>query len=104
MIFRAFRDSSGFLFLSAETFPDIPEKFPVQEQVEDEQGGEKQARGIVHGYPLVAGDTQVGSPAAAPPSAFRENEIQDKPGDEGRDERNQAADINKCVDGYASHK
>ena len=104
MLFRALRDPAGLLFLSAETFPDMPEKFPVQEQVEDEQGSEQQARGIVHGYPLVAGDTQVVSPAAAPPSAFRENEIQDKPEDEGRDERNQAADINKCVDSYASHK
>jgi hypothetical protein len=78
-------------------------KPPVQEQVEDEQGGEQQARVIVYGYPLVAGDTQIGSPPAASPSAFRKNEIQDKPGDEGRDERNQAADINNCVEGYASH-
>ena len=104
MLFRALRDPAGLLFLSAETFPDMPEKFPVQEQVEDEQGSEQQARGIVHGYPLVAGDTQVGSPAAAPPSAFRENEIQDKPGYERRHECDQAADINKCVDSYASHK
>jgi hypothetical protein len=57
MLFLAFRYPSGLLFLSAEAFPDIPEKFQVQEQVEDEQGGEQQARVIVHGYPLVAGDT-----------------------------------------------
>jgi hypothetical protein len=57
MLFQAFRYPSGLLFLSAEAFPDIPEKFQVQEQVEDEQGGEQQARVIVHGYPLVAGDT-----------------------------------------------
>jgi len=49
----------------------------VQEQVDDEQGGKNKAYIIVHGYPLVAGDTQVGGPAAAPPSALWKNEIQE---------------------------
>jgi hypothetical protein len=51
-----------FTFLFAfrnETFPDIPEKHPVQDKVDDQQSSEYQARVIMHGYPLVAGDTKI---------------------------------------------
>jgi hypothetical protein len=60
----------GFTFLFVfrnETFPDIPEKHPVQDKVDDQQSSEYQARVIMHGYPLVTGDAKVSSPAASPP-------------------------------------
>ena len=79
----------------------MPEKFPVQEQVEDEQGGEHEARVIMHRHPLVAGNTKIGCPAAPPSAAFRENEIEHKPTDQGRDECDQAADVYESVDSNA---
>ena len=82
----------------------MPEKFPVQEQVNDEQGSEHEARVVVHRDPLVAENTQIGCPTAPPSSAFRENEIEHKPGDQRRDECDQATDVDKRVNGYAFHK
>jgi hypothetical protein len=37
----------------------MAEKFPVQEQVNYEQGGKYQARVIMHGHPLVFGYPKV---------------------------------------------
>ena len=59
----------------------MPEKFPVQEQVDDEKRYEHKTGVIVQRYPLVAGDAKIHCPAAAPPAAFREKEIDDKTGD-----------------------
>lgn len=82
----------------------MPEKFPVQEHVDDEQGGEHEARVIVHRYPLVACNTKIGCPAASPSAAFREDEIEHQPGDKRWDECDQAADIDDCIDGDAFHE
>jgi len=37
----------------------MPEKFPVQEQVDDEQCGKGKARIIMHRDPLAAGDAKI---------------------------------------------
>jgi hypothetical protein len=58
----------------------MAEKFPVQEQVDDQKGSKYQARVIMHGRPLVFGYPKVRQPAAAPPATFWKHEIQDKPG------------------------
>jgi hypothetical protein len=95
---------SRFFWSRLETLPDIPEIHPVEEQVDDEQGGEYQAPVIVHGDPLVAGDAEIRSPAASPSTTFRENEKKHKPGHQGWDERYQAADIDQGIDSDASHE
>ena len=79
----------------------MPEKLPVQEQVEDKKGRKHEARVVVHRDPLVAGNPQIGCPAATSSSAFREYEIEHKPGDQRWDEGDQAADIDECIDGDA---
>lgn len=79
----------------------MAEKLPVKEQVDNQQDSKCQARVIVHCDPLVSWYAKVSNPAAPPSAAFRENEIQHKPGDQRRDEGDQAANIDKCVDGYA---
>ena len=84
---------SRFFCTWLETLPDIPEIHPVEEQVDDEQGGECQAPVIVHIQPLVAGKTKIGSPVSAPSAAGWKEEEQYQPGYQRRDERDQAADI-----------
>ena len=81
----------------------MPEKFPVQEQVNDEQGSEHEARVVVHRDPLVAENTKISCPAASPSAAFREDEIKHKSGDQRWDECDQATDIDDCIDGDAFH-
>ena len=71
----------------------------MQEQVDDEQGGKHEAYIIVHRDPLVTGDTKAGRPAA-PESSFRQDKIEDKSGDQRRDERDKASDVHECIDGY----
>jgi hypothetical protein len=72
--------------------------------VEYEQSGERKARVIVHIQPLVLGNTQIGSPASAPPATGWKEEEQYQPGDQRWDERYQAADIDQRVDGDAFHE
>jgi hypothetical protein len=62
------------------------------------QSGEREARVIVYSEPLVAGNTKSRYPAAPQATSFRENEIKDKPGDQRRDEGDQAPDIDKYID------
>ena len=57
----------------------------------------------MHRQPLGAGDVEIRRPSAAPTATGRQDEIQDKPGDKGRDEGDQASDIHKCIDGYPFH-
>jgi hypothetical protein len=99
-----FLRSLALLFsFRVQSLVDMAEKFPVQEQVDNEQGGKYQTGVIMHGHPLVFGYPKVRQPAAASPATFRKHEIQDKPGNERRDERDKAADVHKCVDGNAFH-
>lgn len=66
LVFRkVFKKSSFYrsvLFLSCKVPDNVPEKLPVQEQVDDTQGGEHEARVVVHRNPLVAGNTGIGRP------------------------------------------
>lgn len=81
----------------------MPEELPVQQQVDDEQGGEYKTRDIVIQDPVVPGNPHSGNPTASPPSAGRKVEIEHKSGDKRWDERDQAADIDQCIDGDALH-
>jgi hypothetical protein len=83
---------------------DNPEKLPVQQQVDDKQGGEHQARIIVHRDPLVPGNAEIGRPVATPSAVGRQEQVQDQPRDECRDERDQASDIHEGIDSDAFHK
>ncbi len=73
----------------------------MQEQVQNEQGGKRQARIIVHGDPLGPDDAQVTCRLSA---AFREKDIKYQTRDKRRDEGDQAADIDYRVLGNAFHK
>ena len=79
----------------------MAEKFPVQKQVNNEQGGKYQARVVMHGDPLVSWNAKIRYPAAPPSATFRQYEIQHKAGNQRRDERDQAADVHKCINGDA---
>jgi hypothetical protein len=50
-----------------------------------------------------AAGTPAGSTAAAPSATGWQEKVQYQPGDEQRDERDHAADIHECIDGYAFH-
>jgi hypothetical protein len=41
------------------TFPDVPEKSPVQEQVDDKEHGKCKARVIMKGQPLATADAKI---------------------------------------------
>jgi len=50
----------AFLFsLWNKTLPDIPEKHPVKDKVDDYEGGEYQARVIMHCHPLGTGNVEI---------------------------------------------
>ena len=96
--------SLAFLFsFRVQSLVDMAEKFPVQEQVDDQEGSKYQARIIMHGDPLVFGYPKVGYPATAPPATFRKYKIEYKPGNKWWYEHDKAADVYKCVDGNAFH-
>ena len=57
----------------------MPEKFPVQEHVDDEQGSKSQAPVIMHRDPLVPGKTKIGCPVSAPPDADGRNKYNTSP-------------------------
>ena len=82
----------------------MPEKLPVQEQVDDEQRCEYETCVIVHRDPLVTGNTQIGGPATPLPATLREDKIQHQPRDKRWYERDQAADIDKSIDSDAFHE
>jgi hypothetical protein len=42
-------------FFWDEALPDVPEKHPVKEQVDDEKNGKYKARVIMHGHSLIFG-------------------------------------------------
>jgi len=58
----------------------MAEKFPVQEQVNNEKGGKYQAGIVMHADPLVSWNAKIRYPAAPPSATFRQYEVQDKPG------------------------
>ena len=93
-----------FFFTRRKTLPDIPKIHPVQDQVDDDKGGECEAPVIVHGQPLVPGYTKIRSPASAPPATGWQEEEQYHPGDKRRYERYQASDIDQGIDSNASHE
>jgi len=81
----------------------MPEKFPVQEQVDDEQRYENKTCVVMQRNPLIAGDAKVRYPAATPPAAFREDEIQHKPGGKRQNEHDQGSEVYESVCGYTFH-
>jgi hypothetical protein len=101
---RSFSRFALFFLTWSQGLVDMPEKLPVQEQVDDEQCCEYETCVIVHRDPLVTGNTQIGGPAASPSATFREDKIEHQPRDKRRDEGDQAADINKSVNGNAFQK
>jgi len=82
----------------------MPEEFHVQEQMEDEQGGKNKTRDIMVQNPVMPGYSHPRNPAATFTAAGGEKNVQDQPGDEGGDERDQAADINECIERDAFHE
>jgi hypothetical protein len=54
-----------------QALADMPEKFPVQEQVEDEQGSEDQTCIVMHRDPRVPGNSHPWYPAAAASPGLR---------------------------------
>jgi hypothetical protein len=54
----------------------------MQDKVDDQEGRKYQAPVIMHGYPLVTGDTKIRGPSASPPTSGRQDEIENQAGDE----------------------
>ena len=82
----------------------MPEKFPVQEQVDDEQGYEGKTRNIMEEDPVIPGNPHPGDPAATPSPTGRKEQEQYQPGYQGQDERDETTDVGQCVNGYAFHE
>lgn len=86
-----------------DTLPDIPEILPVQEHVDDEQGGEGKTCNVMIKDPVMPGYPHPCDPAASPPATGWQEEVQYQPGDERRDECYPTADIDQCIDSNAFH-
>ena len=73
----------------------------MQEQVDDEQGCKNKTHNIMKKDPVMAGYPQPCDPAASSPATGGKEEVQYQTGDERQDERDQAADVNECIEGDA---
>jgi hypothetical protein len=91
-------------FTRLKTLPDIPKIHPVQDQVDDDEGGECEAPVIVHVQPLVPEKTKIYRMTASPSPTRWQDKEQYQPRDKRRDERDKAPDIDKGIDGDASHE
>ena len=93
-----------FLFHTWFQVPaDMPEKIPVEEQVDNEQDGERKSGDIMVQDPVMTGDSHPRYPVPAPSAPGRQVEVEHEPGGQHGNESYQAGDIDKGINGDAFH-
>ncbi len=81
----------------------MPEKLPVQKEMEDKQDCKGEAGPIMQGDPLIARNIQKGSEAVPAASSGRQYPLENKPGKERGNKRNQTKYIDQSIDVYLLH-
>lgn len=75
----------------------------MQQEMENEQDGKRKTRDIVIQNPVMPGDAHPCHPAPAPSPARGQEEVQHQPGQERRDKRDEARNINQSIDRDTFH-